>query len=59
MKVSAITISNTVHNLVSNHRKIAIGICLVLVFNTLSLFHATANAETRTLKLLTRTIRNA
>ena len=50
-KVSAITISNTVHNLVSNHRKIAIGICLVLVFNTLSLFHATANAETRTLKL--------
>ncbi len=51
MNVSAISTSNVVYNLVSNHRKIVIGISLVLIFNTLSLFHATADAETRTLKL--------
>ena len=50
-KVNTVACFNELHNLVFNYRKIVLGTCLILILSSLSIFHSTANAETRTLKL--------
>ena len=50
-KINIAACFNVLHNLALNYRKIVFGTCLILILSSLSVFHSTANAETRTLKL--------